>query len=813
MKRVLVIAFTAIAAAAAFTAGATKMSDLKIYINPGHGGYDSDDRPIQIYPFSSGDTLGYWESKSNLYKGLHMYHILDSLGTTAYLSRTTNTTDDDRALASIANEANNLGVDLFFAIHSNAGENVNYPLTIYRENSIGVPRYEENVTLSKLLWNNLHSNQLPVWTSDIERVTGDLTFYEGIYSNGLGVLRPLYVVGLLSEGEMHEHRPETYRLMNDDYMWLEAWHFVKTIMEYFDTEDKFVTGNVAGIVYDDHNLREKDMQVLFSNYGRDTYAPINGAYIELVDENGTVVQHRTTDDMYNGVFVFRNVSPGNYTLKTSHGDYYDEEYQVTVTANQVTYQDVPMAMKRQFPLSIVSYSPDVDIDSAITCATTIDFVFNTDVDAASFENAFSISPEVEGYFKYSESYTKVSFIPNLSLDVNTVYTVTVDSSASHPDTKYEHPQMEETLTFSFATLDRNRLEIIDYFPASNGTVHYESPVFEFRFDKTIDISDVYNEITVYDSNNTVLTVNKRSCQFNKLSNGYGNAVIALTNDLTVGEKYRAVLSGELRDTENLPMAEDMEIEFYASDESQDQGGTILEDFEGTSLFAYNAESTTGTGSSTPTYTRNTSQKLFDKSSGKFGYKFTDSHDGVIVWDYSGDQAVAVVKGDVLGAYVYGDFNNHELYIGVTSGTDTKYEKLCDLDFRGWQYHEVEMSSLEEGYNYLLTNVKLVQVTSPITQEGSFSIDNLIDKGGDAGIEAVTYSADEIKVYPVPASEVIFVEAPADVKKLELINMQGAVAAACANTGSISVDALPAGIYLLRIVTDDQVTVKRVAVKR
>ena len=46
-----------------------------------------DDRPIQLYPFEHNDTLGYWESKSNLYKGLHMYHILDSLGTKAYLSR------------------------------------------------------------------------------------------------------------------------------------------------------------------------------------------------------------------------------------------------------------------------------------------------------------------------------------------------------------------------------------------------------------------------------------------------------------------------------------------------------------------------------------------------------------------------------------------------------------------------------------------------------------------------------------------------------------------------------------------------------
>ena len=30
---------------------AKRMSDLRIYINPGHGGYTSDDRPIHIYPY------------------------------------------------------------------------------------------------------------------------------------------------------------------------------------------------------------------------------------------------------------------------------------------------------------------------------------------------------------------------------------------------------------------------------------------------------------------------------------------------------------------------------------------------------------------------------------------------------------------------------------------------------------------------------------------------------------------------------------------------------------------------------------------
>lgn len=115
LRNIAICLLAAAAAATSLNTQAKKMSDLRIYINPGHGGYDSDDRNIVIYPFASRDTMGYWESKSNLYKGLHMYHILDSLGAKPFLSRIKNTTDDDRGLYDISSECNSLNCDLFFS--------------------------------------------------------------------------------------------------------------------------------------------------------------------------------------------------------------------------------------------------------------------------------------------------------------------------------------------------------------------------------------------------------------------------------------------------------------------------------------------------------------------------------------------------------------------------------------------------------------------------------------------------------------------------------------------------------------------------
>lgn len=786
-------------------AQAKRMSDLKIYINPGHGGYDSDDRPITLYPWPS-DSTNYWESKSNLYKGLHLYHILDSLGATPYLSRIKNTTADDRSLSGIAAEANRLGVDLFFSIHSNAGEASNYPLMLYRENEIGVPRYPENVTLSHLLWQNLHSNKLPVWTRDEEYISGDLTFYQNMWQGGLGVLRTLYVVGLLSEGGMHEHRPEAYRLMNDDYWWLEAWHFARTIMEYFNTEDRFVTGNVAGIVYDDHNLREMDMPAKFTKYGKDIYAPLNGATVLLTDLAGNTVQKRTTDAQYNGVFVFRNVTPGDYMLKVSKDGYYSEEYPVTVTANEVTYNDAPLNMIRTGNLAVESFSPAPEAGEAVSCASTIDFAFNYDIDTESFEKAFSITPAVDGYFKYSDSYHKASYIANLSLDRDTEYTVKLAKTVHHCDKHSDNTGLAEDFIAKFTTQSRDRLEMLSHYPADGGAIHFEDPTLEVRFDKTIAASSIGSLYTVKDANGNTLAVNARSCRYNTLSNGFGNMIIVLNNDLEYGKVYTFSLSGELRDKENLPMNKDVTITFTATNEGGEKEGEVMESFDKASIFNGNIEQSTGLVSK-PLYARLTNKKLYGTASGSFSYKFTDFRNGVAVWDYAGTESQHYYDGDIVGIHINGDLNDHEVYLGFTAGTDTKYFKVANLDFRGWKYAEVKLDGLLYDTPYSFCGVKLEQVDSPITQNGSFQLDNMLRKPGTGGVEVVE-AGDKYSVSV--DGKVITLKGIDRISSVEVYNVSGQLVYK-GTSAKVDLSNQTSAVYLLRIIANGNVYASKVKI--
>ncbi len=828
MKRIALIILSAFMTC--MVAEAVKMNELNIVIDPGHGGYDGDDRGMDIWPYCVVTPESMWESKSNLWKALHAKEILDSIGTKITLTRLHNTYNEDPSddipdepsLSARANVANNLGADAFFSIHSNAGETVNYPLMIYHEQDYaGNPRSQESVKLARVVNNVFNTSKYSNWinykgqinTEAAGRVTGD----RSLLGYSLGVLRNCYVTSMLSEGGMHEHRPQAHRLMSQDYCWLEAWYFVQAIMDYFETEDRFVTGNVAGVIYDDHNIRDIEYTGKYARntmLGRDKNMPLNGAYVELLDEAGNIVQQRITDKDYNGVFVFRNIAPGKYTVRATKDGFYEKSTPVEVVADKVTYQDMPLSMKRETPLAVVSYHPNVPKDSLVGCGDRITLEFNYDLNVEEFEKAFKIEPAVDGYFEYEKSYHIVHFIPTITFAKSTDYTVTIGKSACSPDTIYANSTMAEDFVFNFTTMSRERLEVIANYPIDGGSIHYAKPALEFRFDLKLSGGEALDHIKVYDKDNKELAVNKRTTKYNQLTNGYGNLSVVLTNNLTVGETYRAVLSGALRDAENLALIDDVEVTFTAKDEGIAKDGEMLEKFETAGLFAYNVDETVGITNTTPKYTKNTTDKLFDTASGKFSYNFSNNRDGIVVWDYAGESTDSIAKGDVLGLHVYGDFNNHELYVGVTSGTDTKYEKVCDMTFKGWGYYEVTMNSLEAGMPYKLTDVKLVQVTSPITQSGSFSLDNIVLKRADVGgVEAVEISDDAIKVYPVPADDVIYVESSVDIEGIEIISVRGVKVAENVGKSSINVENLPQGVYLMRVKTEGGVTLRRVAVSR
>ena len=111
---------------------------VKIYINPGHGSWSANCRHMGVIPvpvgsadangyYSGNDTLGFFESNTNLWKALFLEKKLLEKGYQVKMSRRysggTNELESspyDKALHVIGAESQAYGSDYFISIHSNA---------------------------------------------------------------------------------------------------------------------------------------------------------------------------------------------------------------------------------------------------------------------------------------------------------------------------------------------------------------------------------------------------------------------------------------------------------------------------------------------------------------------------------------------------------------------------------------------------------------------------------------------------------------------------------------------------------------------
>lgn len=286
-----------------------RLKGVRVFINPGHGGYDSDDRHME--------TTDFWESEGNLIKAFSLKDLLESEKATVFLSRTENRTVDDLDFNVINEMANASNADLFISIHSNGGNGqVNRPMVLYRGYDKN-PIFQGAKDLSQIVWQELYKNGNN-WTHPEPYTKGDWSFYTDWGKQGLGVLRNLTIPGMLTEGSFHDYVPESWRLKNPEFLRHEAWAIFRAMKVYYEIE-KASNGIAAGII---RNQNKKATWKIPKN-ATDIYQPIENAVVKLEPGGKTY----TTDTQKNGFYYFEDLEPGTYFLEVS-----DEQNLKTDTA-------------------------------------------------------------------------------------------------------------------------------------------------------------------------------------------------------------------------------------------------------------------------------------------------------------------------------------------------------------------------------------------------------------------------------------------------------------------------------------------------
>ena len=728
-------------------------ADYKIYINPGHGGYDGDDRQMNLYPIFINSTVNskagytreqtFFESTSNLDKGLRLDTMLRKLGFQTKMSRTQNRSVDDRSLSGISAEASDWDADFMLSIHSNAGTPSNYILQIHSgitpNDPYGLKGYADVVpqavcdearAITTRMGDNQYMNEISCW-STVPRIEGDKTFARTAmgWSNGYGVLRWLTVPGTISEGMMHDYLPETYRLMNIDYKRQESFYFAKTFIEHF-CDGQLPYGAIGGKIHDDYQKQ------VFPDYHprsgtRDELRPINRGVVELW-QNDKKISSYTTDTLYNGCYFFWNLQPGTYVVKAIPEDYYPQEDTLVVENNKISYANFALSMQRTTPLEVVGYSPHVELTDSQLVSVTVSIDFNWDAQEDSTTAALSISPSVDGTVTYEEGGRRLRFTPAKRFEPGTEYTVSLSTKACHPDFQLEN-HLREPFSFKFRTSLRGSLTVVQTYPVEGATNVPLRPSFISIIDGPLTTA-ARTCMGVMGADGELMMPLRTTMKTDGAPEPYGYASFEIPEALEPHKEYTLVLLPELADENGVLLNDTFFVKFTTGDEVM----PTIAMYNPLDTLYFMADNETSFGVSYISTIRNTAKKYEGQASNKLEYNYSDM-DGAAFYIGNNMHEIKGNSNSIFALHVCGNYSFNTLYAKWAVEGDVKYTKICDLDYAGWLYQEADMSALPAGVDYQFMGLRLVRQNSFLSQKGEFYVDALRVKHEpvSTGLESVT----------------------------------------------------------------------------
>ena len=422
MKKIFMILAAALLC---MSMSAKDLTGIKFYVNPGHGSFGPNDRPMATIPYPNlpttgmPDTCGFYESNTNMWKCLYLGAKLEAMGAEVMYSHTEcgpwpyemkngdypdykynkdgsiadptigwQVTDGyfchpdiekyNRNLVEITQEVEANNIDYFISVHSNAntdGSTANFPLMIYRgpddratANSVDGADYVEGSYEKAKACNEeklkIMKAGIDVPSSTALNIRGDWNFYGShsgrTHANGktyqgyLGVLKH-GASGFLSEGYFHTYQPARHRALNQDYCRMEGLDYYRGIINYYGA-DKETVGYIVGTVKDQYNKMSHSL-FTYTPKSNDQWVPCNGAEV-ILKKAGVEVARYNVDTLYNGIFVFEGLEPGDdYSLDANCDGFFplDDQYKVpfSVKANETTYPMIYLVDTTWTPPTIV----------------------------------------------------------------------------------------------------------------------------------------------------------------------------------------------------------------------------------------------------------------------------------------------------------------------------------------------------------------------------------------------------------------------------------------------------------------------------
>lgn len=154
--------------------------------------------------------------------------------------------------------------------------------------------------------------------------------------------------------------------------------------------------------------------------------------------------------------------------------------------------------------------------------------------------------------------------------------------------------------------------------------------------------------------------------------------------------------------------------------------------------------------------------------------------------------------------------------GATFNNCLQFRRVVDVNITGSytsQYHIVQYEYFSAARKLPILKVEYFAATTGTNVSKDFNL--LVDKSAlSVGINELSVSANEMSVYPVPASNMLYFNLPnnQDAEQVYLMDINGKTVYSSTNNNAIDVTSFAKGIYVLKVISKESIYQKPVLIQ-
>ena len=715
----------------------TGLNDWTLYIDQGHAQTEN----MGLYNYS--------EAEKVLRVGLALrdYLLQHTDIEAVYLARETD--QDNISLSERVDEANTLGVDFYYSIHSDAGApQSNRTLMLYGGwRSYGVT-VEKTPQGGKAFGNILNVNLPGAMRIPTSGNFADRVFYQGeVYHHDnqfpyLYVNRVSLMASLLSEGGFHTNPTQQQRNMNAEWKKLEALAAFWSFLDFHEV-NKPAIGVATGIITD-----------------IETQKPVNGITVTIGDQVYVTDTYESLfyqysndpEELSNGFYFIEGLVPlSNVEVVFTSDEYNTLQTNLTIASNQsgniaqnLSFLDVQLTSS--LPPVVESVEPAESFSNLVP-GTNLQILFSRKMNQASVEAAISIDPPAALSFSWQNEF---SLIVNTSqLAFVTPYLLTIDGTIAQNLLTSQFLDGDGdgveggdfTLSFATSEEDSTPPQLIAFSPSENEPGREPRPIIRLLYDEPIvETSITPDAITlVPESGGDPVP----GVVHHKVVNGQSILHFFPTQDLDPSLVYIAQVAAGLSD-DFFNLTEAFNLRFYLLEQPINEL-TLIDSFDAGIINWWHPQQAGQTaGIITELTGRYPDMEVVNHSTGSTASMRLD-----YAWDmsFAGTPYIRLYlpatasqnnnrfnADDVLQIYLFGDGSGNDFRFMIRDGLNQlEGSQWMTIDWVGWKLVSWDLANdpVEgwvsgngelEGQNFYFDSFHLRYATDAITQ-GSLYIDD------------------------------------------------------------------------------------------